>query len=142
MLLMHVVPRDVKGWPFNRTVPLHGKRFGYNNRLHSPAQYNQVFRSSCRSVDNYLVVIARQNQQQKARLGLAISGKRLKLAVCRNRLKRLIRESFRQHQETLQGLDVVVTTSKNLKHFSNNAIYRSLEKHWQRVSKCKNSSSD
>ncbi|HKK16906.1 MAG TPA: ribonuclease P protein component [Gammaproteobacteria bacterium] len=142
MLLMHAAPRDAKGWPFNRIVPPIGRRFGVNSRLNSPAQYNQVFRSSCRSVDNYLVVIARQNQQQQARLGLAISAKRLKLAVSRNRLKRLVRESFRQHQEALRGLDVVVITSKNLKHFSNNAIHRSLEKHWQQVSKCKASSSD
>lgn len=140
-LSRHAAPRDVKGWQFNQVVPQH-RRFGYSSRLNRPAQFNQVFRSSCRSVDNYLVVIARQNHQQQARLGLAIPAKRLKKAVCRNRLKRLIRESFRLNQGTLEGLDIVVTTSKNLKQFSNNAIYRSLEKHWQQVSKCRDSSSE
>lgn len=141
MLSSRVAPRGVKGWQFNRAVPQH-RRFRCSSRLNRPAQFNQVFRSSCRSVDNYLVVIARQNRQKFARLGLAIPGKRLKRATCRNRLKRLVRESFRHHQDTLEGLDIVVTTSKNLKQFSNNAIFRSLEKHWQQVSKCRASSSE
>jgi ribonuclease P protein component len=43
-----------------------------------------------------------------ARLGLVVAKKHLKRAVDRNRFKRLVRESFRSHQEQLAGLDVVV----------------------------------
>jgi ribonuclease P protein component len=45
---------------------------------------------------------------EPARLGLVVSKKHLKRAVDRNRFKRVVRESFRHHQEQLKGLDIVV----------------------------------
>jgi ribonuclease P protein component len=43
-----------------------------------------------------------------ARLGLAVSRKVSKSAVQRNRIKRLVRESFRKHRAHLPALDIVV----------------------------------
>lgn len=45
---------------------------------------------------------------EPARLGLVVGKKHLKKAVDRNRFKRLVRESFRHHQEQLKGLDIIV----------------------------------
>ena len=42
------------------------------------------------------------------RLGMLISKKNCRLAVDRNRIKRMIREHFRLAQHTLVGMDVVV----------------------------------
>jgi ribonuclease P protein component len=63
-------------------------------------------------------------------LGLAISRKHIKRAVGRNRIKRLIRESFRQHQDELSGWDIVVMLRQDASALSNQAIYESLRKHW------------
>jgi len=51
-------------------------------------------------------VLYKDNGEQEARLGLAISKKLCKLAVGRNRLKRVARESFRLHRAELSGLDI------------------------------------
>ena len=48
-----------------------------------------------------------------------IGKKNVKLAVQRNRLKRLIRESFRHNQETLAGWDIVVIARKGLGELEN-----------------------
>ncbi len=48
-----------------------------------------------------------------ARLGIVVAKKNVRLAVARNRLKRIVRESFRQQQDSLQGLDVVVIIKKD-----------------------------
>ncbi len=77
-------------------------------------------------------VLYRENGEQKGRLGLAISKKNCRLAVGRNRLKRIVRESFRQHGEDLKGLDVVVLNQPAAKLASNNALFDSLEQHWQK----------
>jgi|GEM_PF-3976772 len=47
-----------------------------------------------------------------ARLGMAVAKKCAKRAVDRNRLKRLARESFRQHKHSLAGFDIVPSCSE------------------------------
>jgi ribonuclease P protein component len=53
-------------------------------------------------------VIARANELGAPRLGLAVAVRAAGGAVARNRLRRLIRESFRLHQHTIPALDLVV----------------------------------
>ncbi|MBE9563459.1 MAG: ribonuclease P protein component, partial [Proteobacteria bacterium] len=73
-----------------------------------------------------------------ARLGLAITKKRIKLAVARNRLKRLIRESFRQQQ--IASLDYVVLAKNDANQANNSILLNSLTKHWHKLSRqCKKS---
>jgi len=84
--------------------------------------------------------LCRQNDQDVARLGLAIAKKQLRLAVSRNRIKRLIRDSFRFNQELLAGLDIVVLTRTSVLKCSNNEILLQLETLWQQLElRCKKS---
>ncbi len=77
-------------------------------------------------------VLYKSNGEQEARLGLAISKKHCRGAVGRNRLKRLVRESFRMNRADLQGLDVVVMNQPSATRASNKALFDSLGQHWQR----------
>ncbi len=77
-------------------------------------------------------VLSRENRNKGARLGLAISKKSCRLAVQRNRLKRIVRESFRSHKETLSGLDFVVMCQAAAARASNKSLFDSLAEHWQR----------
>ena len=84
--------------------------FARDQRLLRPAQFQRVFDADdqCRSVDDFFAILARPNGSPTARLGLAIGKKHLKTAVGRNRIKRLVRESFRHHAGDLSGLDIIV----------------------------------
>lgn len=75
----------------------------------------------------------RESTQPHARLGLAISKKSLKLAVQRNRVKRLARESFRERIAGLPAVDIVVMSQSELASMDNAAILRQLEVSWERV---------
>jgi ribonuclease P protein component len=66
---------------------------------------------------------------------LAIAARIVGNAVRRNRIKRLIRESFRQHQHELPAVDLVVNARSAARDADNAAITRSLEEHWRRVVK-------
>jgi ribonuclease P protein component len=55
-----------------------------------------------------LLALYRPNQLQHARLGMVIAKHHIKRAVDRNQLKRVIRASFRQWQDSLKGLDIIV----------------------------------
>lgn len=109
--------------------------FARTKRLLKPGEFKQVFDHSIRSSDANLTVFARPNSLEHARLGLAISKKQLKLAVERNRIKRLVRESFRHHQDALRGLDLVVLARRGIAELDNQEISSALERHWQRLIK-------
>jgi ribonuclease P protein component len=55
--------------------------------------------------------------------------------VGRNRIKRVIRESFRQRQQQLAGLDLVVINQPAAASASNVEINDSLARHWERCAR-------
>ena len=112
-----------------------GNRFTKNHRLLDAAAFGRVFDRATRSRDELFTVLCRRNKQNIARLGLAISKKHCRKATARNRIKRSIRESFRQQQSLLAGLDVVVMNKPRAAMASSREINDSLDRHWKRCSK-------
>jgi ribonuclease P protein component len=68
-----------------------------------------------------------------ARLGLAVSRKVSKRAVERNRIKRIIRESFRSHRETLPPLDVLVIARASASTSANPVLRVDLDHAWRKL---------
>jgi len=112
-----------------------GIRFQKDNRLLDAAAFGRVFQKATRSRDKLFTVLCRPNEQCTARLGLAVAKKHCRRATKRNHIKRIIRESFRQHQAELAGLDIVVMNRPDATGASNTRLFESLERHWQRCSK-------
>ena len=114
-----------------------GATFPRSRRLLKPDEYRRVFNDGRRSADRHFLVLALPNGLIDARLGLAVSKKTSRRAVERNRIKRLIRESFRLHQRTLCGLDLVVVSRSGAAGSDNSVCFDSLRQHWRRVAvKC------
>jgi ribonuclease P protein component len=112
-------------------------RFRKENRLLDAAAFGRVFQKATRSRDKLFTVLCIGNEEGAPRLGLAISKKFCRRATARNRIKRLIRESFRQHQVSLAGLDIVVINQPAAASANNYQIVDSLEAHWHRCKKAK-----
>ena len=112
-------------------------RFSTDSRLPDAEAFGRVFEKATRSRDKWFTVLCRRNESEIARLGLAISKKQCKKASERNRLKRIIRESFRQHQAELEGLDIVVMNKAAAAEEKNSALRSSLETHWNNSSKAR-----
>jgi len=77
-------------------------------------------------------VLYRSNDSNEPRLGLAIGKKNCRLSTGRNRLKRIIRESFRHNRQTLGGVDIVVLNQPAAAEATNKALFESLQSHWTR----------
>ncbi len=69
------------------------------------------------------------------RIGLIIAKRHVKRAVDRNRIKRLVRESFRHRRAGLPSLDIVVLARPGLGSLDNSEIHRQLDKLWRKLAK-------
>jgi ribonuclease P protein component len=111
-------------------------KFSRQSRLLKPAEFKLVFQQAIRSGDDYFKILARENGKQRHRLGMAVSKKACVRAVDRNRIKRIIRESFRTQMPgsgTEKPLDFVVLPSAGAADQSNKALNESLSSHWERL---------
>ncbi|MGF1526043.1 MAG: ribonuclease P protein component [Candidatus Competibacterales bacterium] len=102
-------------------------------RLRRRAEFNWVFADPFKSNDEYFTLLGRCNASTHPRLGLAVSRKVSKLAVVRNRIKRVVRESFRQHHVHLPALDIVVVARSTARRSTNERLFCALERHWARL---------
>lgn len=117
------------------------QRFRPTDRLRTRAAFTRVFRRNLRSSDKLFTVLARP-VDGRARLGLAVSVRAAGGAVSRNRIKRLVRESFRHHRSRLPDADIVVMARPGIAAEDNRRIRASLLGHWKRIAKgCERSSS-
>jgi ribonuclease P protein component len=85
-------------------------RFGPEARLGGRKDYRRVFADGRKFVGRHIILWSCLNDAPAdgARLGLSVSAK-VGNAVTRNRLKRLVRESFRINRELFEkGRDIVV----------------------------------
>lgn len=64
---------------------------------------------------------------------MAIARKKVRRAVDRNRIKRIVRESFRHRRQQLHGLDVVVLARPDAATASNADLSKALDGLWLRI---------
>ncbi|MAA75657.1 MAG: ribonuclease P protein component [Salinisphaeraceae bacterium] len=107
--------------------------FSKSQKLRQPSEFRRVFGEGRRRADRFFVVIACANEGTAARLGLAISKKVARRAVDRNRIKRIIRESFRSAAPDMPAIDIVVLARRDTARTDNRQLFESLSYHWQHI---------
>lgn len=106
--------------------------FSRELRLLAPVQFKAVFEQPFRASTPQLTLLARENSLENPRLGLTVAKKHLKRAHDRNRIKRIVRESFRLKQQQLPCYDFVFVAKAGIGKLSNTELFEILEKLWQR----------
>ena len=96
--------------------------FSKVSRLLGPSQYSKVFKQADLKLSAASTLILVSKSTLSPRLGLVIAKKNVKSAVQRNRLKRLIRESFRLRQEEFGTMDMVVLARQGLDKKNNQEV--------------------
>jgi ribonuclease P protein component len=88
--------------------------FPFARRLHSPVEFKRALQHN--SLTNKWVALhTEKNDEGYERLGIIVSKRLVAKAVARNRLKRTIREVFRQnYSDTGSALNVVVRIRRNI----------------------------
>lgn len=98
-------------------------RFTRDQRVLTKSDFDRVFSKPTSRVSNkYLLLLARQDDEPRARLGLVMSKKNVGNAIKRNRIKRLCRECFRQQAASLPSADLVLLARPGISKLENNEI--------------------
>lgn len=99
---MLVVPRVVQDSPYNISA-----KFTVAHRLLRENGFDHVVHAE-NITDRQFKIFFVRNGKNNARLGIIVSKRTLSGAVDRNRVKRIVREVFRQHSIKRCKLDLVV----------------------------------
>ena len=109
-------------------------RFGKARRLLNAKDYSQVFDGAeARASHRHLLLLARTNHKPGHRLGLVIAKKNVRLAVQRNRIKRIAREVFRNLPPSAPPLDVILLARRGLDQLDNAELSTILRQQWQKL---------
>ena len=110
--------------------------FGRSKRLLTQAAYKAVFDDSPYRVSHRnLLMLARPNGATEARLGLIVAKKNVRLAVKRNRIKRVVRDSFRLNQQDLANLDIIFLARRGLDRLEPAVQQKLLLDSWRKLSR-------
>ena len=87
----------------------------YSESLKKTKDFQNVYRRGKSYANRYLVMYVLSNQTEGNRLGISVS-KKVGNSVIRHHLTRLIRESYRLHEDMFNsGLDIVVIARESAK---------------------------
>ncbi len=112
-------------------------RYTYSReqRLLTPGDFKPVFANPVRAASPQLTLLAVPNALGHPRIGLTIAKKQVKKACQRNRIKRIVRDSFRLHQHDLPAVDIVVIGKKGVELLDNAALHKLVDKLWRKLSR-------
>jgi ribonuclease P protein component len=117
----------------SRGAGLERLRHPPRRRLRRKSDFEAVYARGRRLGDGFFAVTVRPNGAGGARLGLAVATKAAGNSVERNRVRRVIRETFRLRQHDLPPVDVVVSARGSVRGARNDQLRASLNTLWDRV---------
>lgn len=98
----------------------------FSESLKKNIDFRKVYNKGTSRADRFLVMYVLDNHTSGNRLGISVS-KKVGNSVVRHHLTRLVRESYRLHEEMFNsGLDIVVIARVNAKEASYHQIEKSL----------------
>lgn len=85
----------------------------FSESLKKNQQFQLVYKDGKSYANKYMVMYVRKNGLERNRLGISVS-KKVGNSVVRHRVTRLVRESYRLHEEIFNsGLDIVIVARQS-----------------------------
>ncbi|MGA0799391.1 MAG: ribonuclease P protein component [Steroidobacteraceae bacterium] len=110
-------------------------RFPAANRVLRKVDFESAYRQGRRHGNPLFSLVIHQAATAVPRLGMAIAAKTVGNAVARNKLRRIIRESFRHAQHRLPAADYIIGARAAVRGASAQSIRESLEGLWTQAAK-------
>lgn len=112
------------------------ERYQSDRRLLTSDEFDVVFKkNNYRMGSSEFLILAMDTQNESSRLGMVIGKRNTALAVNRNLIKRLIRESFRRKFPKNIAIDIVIVSRQGINKAHNIELLERLESAWNKLAK-------
>ena len=111
------------------------KQYGFSkqSRLLSSTDFRHVLSNPDKKLFfDCFVLFLKRNSGSISRLGIAVPKRKIRLAVRRNRIKRISRESFRLHQSLPGYLDIVIIANQKADLAGNKELFTQFDQAWEK----------
>lgn len=104
-----------------------------HHRLLSKAEFKSVFDNAKKVSQKHLLVLYKPNETINSKLGLIVAKRFANKAISRNRIKRIIRESFRHSYEKLKGMDIIVIARQQCDTLTKRKLREGIDILWEKL---------
>ena len=105
--------------------------------LRSSGDFKSVFDRARKICGEHVTLLFCSTDLGYPRLGLAIAKKHTRSAVVRNRVRRIIKESFRLNSNRLGSVDIVILSKRGIVNVDAKSLRYSIDKQWRvMIKKC------
>ncbi|ARU59611.1 protein component of RNase P [Oleiphilus messinensis] len=110
--------------------------FPRQSRLLNAEDFRRVFDNvQIKAGNQHFLLLTVSNSLDHPRIGFVFSKKNIKLAVRRNKLKRLFRESFRLNCSRLPAVDIVILARKGVNDVDLTTFNKESDRLWKKLIK-------
>lgn len=105
------------------------------DRIRTPSEYRALSKNGNRHYSDLFIIISRENQLSRSRLGITVS-KKVGKAVTRNKIKRIIRDYFRLNRSLLPGrLDINIIARHSSGKRGAGMVRKQLQRSFEAITK-------
>ena len=105
-------------------------KLGKDLRIKNPKEFSRIFSKNKSFHKPGVIMLTKQNELNQPRLGITLPKKHIKLSVKRNKIKRIIKESFRLNCKNIKNSDIVILSQRKLNSMSKHNIQETLKELW------------
>ncbi len=107
--------------------------FSSRNRLKEKAQISNVFNNSKKIKTPFYSLLFCENNLSFPRLAIVIKKAFVAKSVQRNKIKRIVKESFRLNQHQIPSNDIIFYAYTNINKLTSKELRQWLEKSWHQI---------
>lgn len=117
----------------NHAENKHTKSIPQHLKIKTDSQFSTIFTKGKKIKSECCAIFFYPNNLPYPRIGIIVAKKNINKAVRRNSCRRVVRESFRYHQQDFVGVDIIINIYRSANNLTKKQLRTCIEEQWQKL---------